>query len=52
MMLRHLGEPEAAERLMLAIEAATANPSLHTPDLGGIATTDQVTRAVCAAIES
>jgi tartrate dehydrogenase/decarboxylase / D-malate dehydrogenase len=28
----------------------TADPSLHTPDLGGIATTRQVTDAVVRAI--
>ena len=32
---------------MRAIEHVTANPSLHTPDLGGNATTKQVTEAVC-----
>src|SRR5688572_2983356 len=47
MMLEHLGEPLAAARLMRAIERATADPALHTPDLGGTATTAQVTRAVC-----
>jgi tartrate dehydrogenase/decarboxylase/D-malate dehydrogenase len=47
MMLRHLGEPAAADRLMRAIEGVTANPSLHPPDLGGKATTAQVTEAVC-----
>ncbi|WP_262269070.1 MULTISPECIES: tartrate dehydrogenase [Microvirga] len=50
MMLEHLGEKPAAERLMRAIERATADPSLHTPDLGGQATTRQVTDAVIAAI--
>jgi tartrate dehydrogenase/decarboxylase/D-malate dehydrogenase len=50
MMLNHLGEPEAARRLMCAIERVTADPSLHTPDLGGRATTAQVTRAVCEAL--
>jgi tartrate dehydrogenase/decarboxylase/D-malate dehydrogenase len=48
MLLEHLGEDEAARRLMLAIEAVTADPSLHTGDLGGQATTAQVTAAVCA----
>jgi tartrate dehydrogenase/decarboxylase/D-malate dehydrogenase len=48
MMLEHLGEKAAAERLMRAIEQTTANPSLHCPDLGGAATTAQVTEAVCA----
>jgi tartrate dehydrogenase/decarboxylase/D-malate dehydrogenase len=50
MMLEHLGEKPAAERLMRAIERVTADPSLHTPDLGGPATTRQVTDAVIAAI--
>ena len=46
MMLEHLGEQAAADRLMHAIEAVTANPRLHTRDLGGLATTAQVTAAV------
>jgi tartrate dehydrogenase/decarboxylase/D-malate dehydrogenase len=50
MLLEHLGEPAAAARLMRAIERVTADPSLHTPDLGGRATTDQVTRAVCRSL--
>ncbi len=50
MMLDHLGEPEAARCLMQAIERVTANPALHTRDLGGSATTAQVTEAVCARI--
>jgi tartrate dehydrogenase/decarboxylase/D-malate dehydrogenase len=50
MMLEHLGEKSAAERLMRAVERVTADPSLHTPDLGGKATTRQVTDAVCAAL--
>ncbi|QRM30353.1 tartrate dehydrogenase [Microvirga sp. VF16] len=51
MMLEHLGESPAAERLMRAIERVTAEPSLHTPDLGGSATTRQVTDAMIAAIQ-
>jgi tartrate dehydrogenase/decarboxylase / D-malate dehydrogenase len=47
MLLEHLGEIEAAGQLMRAIEAATADPSLHTRDLGGTAGTAQVTEAVC-----
>jgi tartrate dehydrogenase/decarboxylase/D-malate dehydrogenase len=50
MMLEHLGEPKAAARLMRAIERVTADPALHTPDLGGTATTRQVTQATCAAL--
>jgi tartrate dehydrogenase/decarboxylase / D-malate dehydrogenase len=48
MLLEHLGEPEAARQLMQAIEAVTADPKLHTGDLGGKATTEEVTNAVCA----
>ena len=48
MLLEHLGEPEAAAQVMQAIERVTANPALHTRDLGGPATTVQVTDAVCA----
>ncbi|MBO9679303.1 MAG: tartrate dehydrogenase [Acidovorax sp.] len=47
MLLEHLGERGAAERLMHAIEQVTADPALHTRDLGGRATTAQVTQAVC-----
>ncbi|MBX2829892.1 MAG: tartrate dehydrogenase [Rhodospirillales bacterium] len=50
MMLEHLGEQAAAERLMRAVERVTADVDLHTPDLGGKATTRQVTDAVIAAI--
>src|SRR4051794_25425537 len=50
MMLEHLGEKPAADRLMRAIERLTADPSLHTPDLGGRATTREVTDAVIGAI--
>jgi tartrate dehydrogenase/decarboxylase / D-malate dehydrogenase len=52
MMLDHLGERQASARLMAAIERVTATPGLHTPDLGGNATTAQVTAAVCDALRS
>jgi len=51
MMLEHLGEKAAADRLMRAIERVTADPSLHTPDLGGKANTREVTDATIAAIK-
>jgi tartrate dehydrogenase/decarboxylase/D-malate dehydrogenase len=35
---------------MQAIEHVTADVKLHTRDLGGTATTAEVTRAVCAGI--
>lgn len=47
MLLEHLGEVEAAKRMMQAIEHVTATPALHTRDLGGTAHTADVTRAVC-----
>jgi len=50
MMLEHLGEKAAAARLMKAMEQVTADSALHTPDLGGKATTQQVTDAVCEAL--
>jgi tartrate dehydrogenase/decarboxylase/D-malate dehydrogenase len=43
MLLEHLGEHAAAQRLMRAIEVVTATPELHTRDLGGRATTADVT---------
>ena len=52
MMLEHLGEKLAADRLMKAVKRVTADKSLHTPDLGGKATTNQVTEAVCEALRS
>ena len=51
MMLEHLGEAKAAARLMHAIEKVTA-AGVFTPDLGGKATTKDVTEAVCAALEA
>lgn len=51
MMLEHLGEAGAAACLMRAVERVTADKALHTPDLGGHATTQQVTEAVIAALE-
>ena len=50
MMLEHLGEGAAASRLMKAIERVTADPRLHTPDLGGKARTADVTAGVIEAI--
>ena len=40
---------DAAKKLMAAVEASTAS-KVHTPDLGGQATTADVTSAVCAYI--
>jgi len=50
MMLDHLGEERAGARLMRAIERVTTDAALHTPDLGGKATTAEVTAAVIAVL--
>ena len=49
MMLEHLGEVNAAARLMKAIEAVTAQ-RIFTPDLGGSARTADVSAAVLSAL--
>ncbi len=51
MMLEHLNEQASAKRLMQAIERVTAQTRLHTRDLGGLATTAQVTQAVIDALQ-
>ena len=50
-MLDHLGEEAASQRLMRAVERVCAEGIL-TPDVGGNATTREVTEAVCEAIRA
>jgi tartrate dehydrogenase/decarboxylase/D-malate dehydrogenase len=50
-MLEHLGEKDAAARLMRALERVT-QAGILTPDVGGTATTKQVTAAMVDAIHS
>lgn len=50
LMLSHLGEEEASKELMSAIELATGRGDALSPDLGGTATTEEVTDAVIAAL--
>ena len=50
-MLDHLGENAAAARLMQAVEKVTGE-GIKTPDVGGTATTQEVTDAVCEAIRA
>jgi tartrate dehydrogenase/decarboxylase/D-malate dehydrogenase len=50
LMLEHLGERDAAAFLMDAIERTLAAGDVLTADLGGSATTADVTRRVCAHI--
>jgi tartrate dehydrogenase/decarboxylase/D-malate dehydrogenase len=49
LMLEHLGEPSAAAHLLRSIERVS-RAGVQTPDLGGTATTLEVTRAVCDAL--
>ncbi len=49
LMLEHLGEAVAAKILISAVEQVCA-AGILTPDLGGEATTADVTRAVCEAL--
>jgi len=51
MMLEHLGEMEAAERVRLAIEQVYREGKARTRDLGGTATTQEFTEAVIGALE-
>lgn len=51
MMLEHLGEKSAATAVLNAIEKVTEAGRTLTPDLGGSATTEQVTDAVIAALD-
>jgi tartrate dehydrogenase/decarboxylase / D-malate dehydrogenase len=46
MMLDHLGYPEAAKAIEVAIAAALAEGTIKTPDLGGNASTEDVGTAV------
>ena len=48
MMLRYLGEDDAASAIERAVHATLADPANHTRDLGGSAGLDDVTRAVLA----
>ena len=48
MMLDHVGEHDAAQRLRGAIEATIAQDNIRTRDLGGRATTTDFARAVAA----
>jgi tartrate dehydrogenase/decarboxylase/D-malate dehydrogenase len=50
-MLEHLGETAAASLLMAAIETVTSQGRWLPADLGGKATTREVTDALCAALK-
>jgi isocitrate dehydrogenase (NAD+) len=50
MMLRHLGEHPAADRIEKALSALYASGRARTGDIGGTATTDMFTDALCEEI--
>jgi len=50
MMLRHLGETEAADAIERAIEMVLGGGGPRTPDLGGKATTKDLGEAIAAAV--
>jgi tartrate dehydrogenase/decarboxylase/D-malate dehydrogenase len=50
LMLEHLGEPEAADRILATLEEMLASGGPRTRDLGGTATTAEVTAALVSAL--
>jgi tartrate dehydrogenase/decarboxylase/D-malate dehydrogenase len=52
MMLDHLGQAEAAEAILGAIQAVVLDPAYHTPDLGGRATTAEMSNAIRSQVQS
>jgi len=50
MMLDHLGERAAHDRILAAIERVIGDERVKTPDLGGKATTADMTRTVASAL--
>jgi isocitrate dehydrogenase (NAD+) len=52
LMLRHLGETTAADRIQRALDGVLAGGAIRTRDLSGTSTTSEFTTAVCAAIDA
>jgi tartrate dehydrogenase/decarboxylase/D-malate dehydrogenase len=52
MMLDHLGERAAHDRILKSIESVLADGSVKTPDLGGRATTADMAKAISAAMNA
>jgi isocitrate dehydrogenase (NAD+) len=50
MLLRHIGEREAADRIERAVHAVLEKGERTTPDLGGHATTTEMTEAIIAGL--
>jgi isocitrate dehydrogenase (NAD+) len=51
MMLRHIGEQAAADRIMAALDRVLGAGAVRTRDLGGTATTTEYTAELCREIE-
>jgi tartrate dehydrogenase/decarboxylase / D-malate dehydrogenase len=51
MMLRHLGEPAAADVVEKAFQRVLANSTVRTPDLGGTATTKALGEAIASVVD-
>jgi len=49
-MLDHLGEHDAHDGILRAIERVIGDERVKTPDLGGRATTAEMTKAVTSAL--
>lgn len=52
LMLRHIGEDDAASRVEVALLGVLSDGRIRTPDIGGSATTDEFTEEICRRIES
>jgi len=52
LMMEHLGEPAAAQRIMNALKGVTGEGKIRTPDLGGKNSTEEFAAAVAAKIGS
>ncbi len=50
LMLRHIGEADAADRIQVALETVLVAGKIRTGDLGGTASTDEFTDAIIAAL--
>jgi len=50
MMLEHLGESEAAQAIVVAIDTTLLEPALLTPDIGGTARTTDLGAAIAEAV--
>ena len=50
MMLRHLGEGQAADAIEKAIEDVLAESKIRTPDIGGTATTEELGKAIASKV--